>query len=253
MAYSLEFFLFDLSIVGIAFLYIAITIVIPMLLYKKDKISKFTARKTVHLLAGLVVFTAPFYFCPFWPTVIAGIFTVLVYFSSKESKIKQLKDLYDTISEEQEEGLKRAFLQGPFFYAVSLTLLVFVFGIFAPDQFYFAIAGSLIMIIADTLASVIGKRWGKVNLSLKWTNSKRTLEGSLTFFGTAFLLCFLSFFLFGFLIPAIQEPLSFDTILIYSLITSLIATIIELISPSTFDDLTVPLGSTLIIYLLTLL
>ncbi|MHA1916298.1 MAG: diacylglycerol/polyprenol kinase family protein [Promethearchaeota archaeon] len=253
MAYSLEFFLYDLGIVGIAFLYIIITIVLPMILYKKDKISKFTARKSVHLLAGLVVITAPFYIWPFWPTIIAGIFMVLVYFSSKDSKVKQLKELYETISEEQEEDLKRAFLQGPFFYATSLTLLVLVFGIFAPDQFYFAIAGSLIMIIADTLASVVGKRWGKISLSLKWTKSKRTLEGSLTFFGTAFLLCFLSFFLFGSLIPTWQAPLSFSTILIYSLITSLIATVIELISPSTFDDLTVPLGSTVIIYLLTLL
>jgi phytol kinase len=177
---------------------------------------------------------------------------VFVFFSSKESKVKQLKDLYDAISEEQEDGLKRAFLQGPFFYCLSITSLVFIFGIFAADQFYFPIAGILIMIVADTLASVIGKRWGKISLSLPWTNSKRTLEGSLTFFGTAFLLCFLSFLLFGLLIP-IQEPLTLPTILIYSLITSSIATVIELISPSTFDDLTVPLGSTLIIYLLTLL
>jgi dolichol kinase len=167
--------------------------------------------------------------------------------------VKQLKDLYDAISEEQEDGLKRAFLQGPFFYCLSITLLVLIFGIFASEQFYFPIAGVLIMIVADTLASVIGKRWGKISLSLSWTNSKRTLEGSLTFFFTAYLLCFLSFFLFGLLIPTFQEPLSFPTILIYSLITSTIATIIELISPSTYDDLTVPLGSTLIIYLLTLL
>ena len=125
--------------------------------------------------------------------------------------------------------------------------------IFAPDQFYFPIAGVLIMIVADTLASVIGKRWGRVSLCLKYTNSKRTLEGSLTFFGTAYLLCFISFYLFGLLIPTFQDPLNLPTILVYSLITSAIATIIELISPSTYDDLTVPIGSTLIIYFLTLL
>ncbi len=252
MAYSVENFLIDLGIVGIAFLYIGLVIIIPVFLYKKEKISKFAARKAVHMSAGLIVFTAPFYVWPFWSTIIAGIFTVVVYFSSKESKVRQLKDLYDAISEEQEEGLRRAFLQGPFFYCVSITLIVLIFAIFAPDQMYFPIAGILIMIISDTLASVIGKRWGKISISLPWTNSKRTLEGSLTFFGTAFLLCFLSFFLFGLLIP-IQEPLTLPTILIYSLITSAIATVIELISPSTFDDLTVPLGSTLIIYLLTLI
>lgn len=246
-------FLFDLGIVGITYLYIIFTIFIPFRLYKKQKISKFAARKTVHMSAGLAILSSPFYYWPFWPTIIAASLTLLVYFSSKESKIKQLKDLYDVISEEQEEGLKRAFLQGPFFYCLSITLLVSIFAIFAHDQFYFPIAGILIMIVADTLASVIGKRWGKIGLSLPWTNSKRTLEGSSTFFVSACLLCFLSFFLFGFLIPTFQDPLSFSTILIYSLITSVIATIIELISPSTYDDLTVPIGSTLIIYLLTLL
>lgn len=243
----------DLGIAGITYLYVLLTIFIPLILYKKQKITKFSARKAVHMFAGLAILSSPFYFWPFWPTIIAGTLTVFVYFSSKESKVKQLKDLYDAISEEQEDHLNRAYLQGPFFYCISITFLVLIFGIFAPDQFYFPIAGVLLMIVADTLASVIGKRWGKIGISLPWTNSKRTLEGSLTFFITAFLLCFLSFFLFGILIPSLQTPLPLITIIIYSLITSAIAMIIELISPSTYDDLTVPIGSTLIIYLLTLI
>jgi phytol kinase len=250
MAYN---FLWDLMFIGIAYIYILLSIFIPLILKKKDMITKFAARKAVHMFAGLVILTAPFFLWPFWPALVAGSFTALVYFSSKESKVKQLKELYDAISEEQEEKLERAFLQGPFFYCISITSLVLIFAIFAPDQFYFPITGILIMIIADTLASVVGKRYGKIVISFSWTNSKRTLEGSLTFFGMSFLLCFLSFFLFGLIIPDIQAPLSFDKIIIYSLITSAIATLIELISPSTFDDLTVPLGSTLIIYLLTLL
>lgn len=250
MAYN---FIWDLFIVLIAYIYILITILVPLTLYKKGKISKFSARKAVHISAGLAILSSPFYFWPFWPTIIAGTLTLFVYFSSKESKVKQLKDLYDAISEEQEEGLKRAFLQGPFFYCLSITALVFIFGIVAPYNFYFPIAGVLIMIVADTLASIVGKRWGKIGISLSWTNSKRTLEGSATFFVSAFALCFLSFYLFGFLIPTFQEALSIITILIYSLVTSAIATVVEWISPSTFDDLTVPFGSTLIIYLLSLI
>jgi dolichol kinase len=242
----------DLGIVGITYFYVILTIFVPLILYKKGKISKFSARKAIHLSAGLAILSSPFFFWPFWSTIIAGTLTLFVYFSSKESKVKQLKDLYDAISEEQEEGLTRAFLQGPFFYCLSITSLVFIFALVAPQNFYFPIAGVLIMIISDTLASIIGKRWGKISISLPWTNSRRTLEGSFTFFITAFPLCFISFFLFGLLIP-VQESLSFITILIYSLITSGSATIIELISPSTYDDLTVPFGSTFIIYLLALI
>lgn len=253
MPYSIDNFFIDLGIVGITYLYILLIIFTPLFLYKKEKITKFAARKAVHLFAGFAILSSPFYFWPFWPTIIAGSLTLLVFSSSKETKVKQLKELYDAISEEQEEGLKRAFLQGPFFYCLSITSLVFIFAIFAPGQFYFPIAGILIMIIADTMASVIGKRWGKIKISFSWTNSKRTLEGSLTFFSFSFLVCFLSFYLFGVLISDIQTPLAIDTIIVYSLITSCIATIIELVSPSTYDDLTVPLGSTLIIYLLTIL
>lgn len=253
MPSSIDNFLIDLGVVGITFLYVLLTIFIPLILYKKEIITKFTARKVVHLFAGLSILSSPFYSWSLWPTILAGTLTVLVFLSSKETKVKKLKELYDAISDEQEDGLKRAFLQGPFFYSLSITSLVFIFGIFAPSQFYFPIAGILIMIIPDTMASIIGKRWGKISISFNWTNSKRTLEGSLTFFGFSFLVCFLSFYLFGLLISDIQISLTIDTIIIYSLITSCIATVIELLSPSTYDDLTVPLGSTLIIYLLTIL
>ena len=251
MAYTVENLFADLFVVLIAYLYVLIAIFVPLILKKKQKISKFAARKVVHSFAGLTALTAPFYVWPFWPTIIAGSLTILVYFSSKESKVKQLKELYDAIGEQQEEKAGR--LMGPLFYCLSITILVTIFAIFAPNQMYFPIAGILIMIFADTLASVVGKRWGKISISLSWTNSHRTLEGSLTFLGCAFLLCILSFSIFGLIIPNIQTPLTLETILIYALITSLIATVIELISPSTYDDLTVPLGSTLIIYLLTLI
>ncbi|MFX1309169.1 MAG: hypothetical protein ACFE8C_05665, partial [Promethearchaeota archaeon] len=92
----------DLIIVAITYLYVLSTIFIPLILYKKDKISKFAARKAVHMFAGLAILSSPFYFWPFWPTIIASTLMVFVYFSSKESKVKQLKELYDAISEEQE-------------------------------------------------------------------------------------------------------------------------------------------------------
>ena len=81
--------------IGVAYIYILIAIFIPLILKKKDMISKFAARKAVHMFAGLVVLTAPFFLWPFWPTLIAGSVTILVFFSSKEAKIKQLKELQD--------------------------------------------------------------------------------------------------------------------------------------------------------------
>lgn len=244
--------LLDLLFVFLTYLYIIVAIQIPIQLKKRDKISKFTARKIVHLFAGLSILSTPFFDWVWFAVIIAGSLTILTYFSSKESKVKQLKELYDSIGEEAEE--KVGYLQGPFHYCLAILSLVTFFAIFAQHQMYFPIAGILIMIIADTLASLVGKKYGKIKIKLPWLKTFRTLEGSLTFFVSAFLLSLFSFSFFGGIIdPASSYYLTFEQVLIYSLITSVLATIIELISPSTWDDLTVPILTTLIMFLLTLI
>ena len=243
--------LLDLLIVFITYLYVFATILIPVQLKKRDKITKFQARKAVHLFAGLAVLSSPYYGWPWWSVIIASTLTILVLLSSKKSKVKQLKELYDSIGEEAEE--KVGYLQGPFHYCLSILGLITLFVIVAPDQLYFPISGILLMIISDTLASVIGRRYGKIKLKIPWIKSLRTLEGSLTFFISVFILCFIAFTIIGVTNPITQTQISFEFSLILSLVTSALAMIIELISPSTWDDLTVPIGTTLIIFLLTLM
>jgi len=231
---------------------VIITIIIPITLKKKGKISSFAARKTVHLLAGLVVLLVPFFSKPMgtlWAILIATSLTIIVYKSEKGSKVKLLDDLYQAIGEEAEEKLQRAYLQGPFHYCVSITLLVTIFAItgFIVDQMYIAISGILIMIISDTLASVVGKKYGKRKINISWTGTTRSLEGSLVFFITAFLLSFSSLFVFGYILTNMLTPM---VVIIDSLIIASIGTIVELLSPSTWDDLTVPLVTCLLFFIL---
>ncbi len=248
--YTTADFSTDLVIMGIAYAYILFTILTPVYLKKKGLISKFLARKIVHLFAGLVVLIVPFFTLPLHAIFIAASLTVAVYFSSRDSSVKQLKELYDSIGEEGEESIGR--LQGPFCYSISITILITIFVIFAPTQLYFPICGILIMIISDTFASIIGKKYGRVRISLAYTGSQRTLEGSLTFLGSAFLLCFSAFYFFGLFNPISQRVLTIELIIVYSLATALASTLIELFSPSTIDDLTVPIASTIVIYSLSL-
>jgi phytol kinase len=241
----------DLLLVLIAYIYVFATILIPVYLKKKEKISKFQARKAVHLFAGLTVLTTPYFGWPWWAVIIAGSLTILVVMSSKKSKVKQLKDLYESIGEEAEE--KVGYLQGPFHYCISITVLILVFVIFAPKQMYFPIAGILLMIISDTLASVVGKRYGKHKIKVPWIKGIRSIEGSLAFFISGFILCFFAFTLLGVTNPLTQTHIGFVDALVYSLITSILATFIEISSPSTWDDLTVPILTTIIIFLITLI
>ncbi len=243
--------LLDLLILLLTFVYVFATILIPVQLKKRDKITKFQARKVVHLFAGLSILITPYFSSPWWAVLLASSMTILTFLSSKKSKVKQLRDLYDSIGEEAEE--KAGYLQGPFHYCLSITILITLFAIIAPYQMYFPIAGILLMIISDTLASLIGKKFGKIKIKLPWTNTTRTLEGSLAFFISGFMLCFIAFTFLGVTNPITQIHISLEAALLYSLITSILATIIELISPSTWDDLTVPILTTLIIFLITLI
>ena len=248
--YTLADFWHDLIIVGIAYGYVLITILVPVFLKKRNLISKFVARKIVHLFAGLVVLIVPFFTLPLHAVFIALSMTIVVYFSSRDSSVKQLQELYESIGEEAEESVGR--LQGPFHYSISITLLILLFVVFAPDRLYFPICGILIMIVSDTFASIIGKKYGRIKLTLTYTGSQRTLEGSLVFLLSAFLLCFLAFSFFGLLNPINQKVLTINSVVAYSFITALVGTLVELFSPSTYDDLTVPIASTMVIYLLAL-
>jgi len=241
----------DLLLVLIAYIYVFATILIPVYLKKKERISKFQARKGVHLFAGLTVLTTPYFTWPWWAVIIAGSLTILVFMSSKKSKVKQLKELYESIGEEAEE--KVGYLQGPFHYCISITVLILIFVIFAPSEMYFPIAGILLMIISDTLASVVGKRYGKHKIKIPWIKGIRSIEGSLAFFISGYILCFLAFTLLGVTNPLTQTHIGLMDALIYSLIASLLAMFIEISSPSTWDDLTVPILTTIIIFLITLI
>lgn len=248
MEFFLSLFLIDLFLVLLTYGYILLTIIIPVQLKKRDLISKFTARKIVHLFAGLSVLVTPFFTYPYFAILIAISLTIITYFSSKDSKVKQLKDLYNSIGEEAEEKAGR--LLGPFNYCLSITILITIFVLLAPYQLYFPIAGILIMIIADTLASIVGKNWGRIQIHLPWTGT-RTVLGSATMFSCSLLICLGSFWYFGIFNPLTQTPLTWNIIVLSAFITAISATIIEIVSPSTWDDITVPIGSTIIIYLLT--
>ena len=244
--------LIDIILVFFAYLYIFAVILIPKYLKEKEKISKFTARKIIHLLAGLSILITPFLEFYWFAVIIAGTMVILTYLSSKESKIKQLKGLYDAIGEESEERV--GFLQGPFNYCLSIFILMLVFSIialiFKLNQFYFPISGILIMVISDTLASLVGKKYGKIKIKLKWTHTERTIIGSMTLFVSAFILSFFSYILFGYYY---QEILTYDLVFVFSILTSVVATITELLSPSTYDDLTVPIITTIIIFVLSII
>jgi phytol kinase len=133
-----------------------------------------------------------------------------------------LKHVFHSINEEQE----KTYLQGPAFYGLSITYLIF-FSIITGNN-VIPLASALVLIISDPLAALVGKRYGK-NVFLILGNN-RTVEGSLAMLLSNSII--ISLF-FGFGVKAIA--------------ISFIITIIELISPSKIDDFTLPLSASLLL------
>ncbi|MHA1620384.1 MAG: hypothetical protein ACTSVZ_13990 [Promethearchaeota archaeon] len=226
------------------------SIFIPKFLKERDIISKSVARTIIHSLSGLAIFIAPYLNYPVIAGTLSFIMTIFIRGSRKKSKTKPLRGLFDAISEDEE--LEKGYLQGPFSYCLGITILMFIFIPFA-DKYFFPITAILVMMFADPAAAYIGRKYGKHHISIPWVGSKRTIEGSLTFFLAALFLSFISFGFFGSIFPGNSMVLDIGHIILFSGSLSLIATGLELLSPSKYDDLIIPLGSTLIISLLAML
>jgi phytol kinase len=242
----------DLMFTGCALLYVLAWVLIPEILQKKGVISKFVARKLVHLFAGLAIIIAPFLTIPWFAVALAALMTLVTLKSSKHSSMAAFKGLYDAIGEEAEES--KGYLQGPFHYALAITVLItgfaVIYQITAYSLFYLPIAGILIMIISDTLASIIGKRWGKHEIKVPWIKTRRTVEGSLAFLASAWVLCFIAFIVFGTILPGHSIVLRVPDAIILSVVTAVAGTLVELVSPSVWDDITVPIATTAIVTIL---
>jgi len=140
---------------------------------------------------------------------------------------------------------------GTVYFAISVTLL---FGLFwrpdSPvDHVSIAVAGVMAMTWGDALAALIGKRFGKHQYQIG--SSVRSWEGSLAMFLASAIVIFLVLL---FLPSSFLSPLAMSVGVEKALLTALIsagfATLVEAISPHGTDNLSVPLVTVGVIWLL---
>ncbi|MFN3360409.1 MAG: diacylglycerol/polyprenol kinase family protein [Pseudanabaenaceae cyanobacterium] len=127
---------------------------------------------------------------------------------------------------------------GVFFYALSITLLIAYF--WTIQQPAFAVLGVLVMSWGDGIAALVGQKWGKHSYQI-WGNRK-SWEGS----GAMALICFV----ITIIILAIKQGMRVQLFPI-AMLVALVATLCEAISPAGSDNLTVPISSSFLAYLLS--
>ncbi len=195
-------------------------------------------RKIIHIAAGMWVWGILFLFKDwYWGIVPFASFIFLNYYFYRAQTFKQM-DAHDSSP-------------GTVYFAISITL---VFSLFwrtggVVDLSPIAVAAVMAMTWGDALASLIGKRWGVKKYYI--FGHSRSWVGSVAMALSSFVVIFLTLWL----LPASKlSPFSATIplmkVMILSLICSIVATLTEAFSPAGTDNLTVPIISSVVLYLL---
>ncbi|MFX1253777.1 MAG: diacylglycerol/polyprenol kinase family protein [Promethearchaeota archaeon] len=254
----------DVVLMAIAFAYVFMIIGFAMILKKKEIVSGFTSRKIVHMFAGFAIFIIPYMAMPYLAISLPIFLWILTFFSTPKART-ELRDIFDTMAQKQDETTGH--LWGPLFYIAVIGLLVAVFTLVDPlfgiisgtssrifqARFYYAATAIVIMMIGDGLCSIIGRKYGKHKYSLRWTGTTRSLEGSLALLIVSFLLALITYTVMGTSLGFPAESvvitnalLALNEVILLSLVAAVTATIIEAISPTDIDDFTIPVSVTLV-------
>ena len=183
-------------------------------------------RKIVHIGTGNVILFAWWFNIPAWvgigASVLAGVTTLLSY------RLPILPGI---------NSIGRKSL-GTFFYAISIGILVAWF--WAVQKPYFAALGILIMTWGDGLAALIGQRYGKHVYTVGGV--KKSWEGTLT-------MALASFIVSSSILLAVQGNTGLTWFVAF--VVALVATGLEAFSWYGIDNLSVPIASAGLAFLLT--
>ncbi|MGD1060770.1 MAG: phosphatidate cytidylyltransferase [Methanomassiliicoccales archaeon] len=196
-------------------------------------------RKFVHIMVGNIVLIWWVFDSAYVMAFLAAApFIPLLLLASSRSPVKKVRDSFigKTTGESHDLGLV--------YYAISWTLLAF----FLFDNRLVASIAIVGMSYGDGIGGLVGRAYGKKRLL-----GKKTLEGTLAvLFATAAATAAVIAF-YGFLTSAglysgsnIQPLIA----IVLSMLVGLFVSVVELLTPGQYDNLTIPIGTALLLVLL---
>lgn len=208
----------DSTIDILCFLYVTLEVFLGFLLYRYGKWRSEGVRKFIHILTSFIIIPCEMYVkSPWWRVALPFAFIFINLFAVCTNMIKDL-GLRD---EKRNTGLV--------LYPVGVTATVALeaLSIISSES---AIAGVLMLGLGDGMAALIGTRWGKHTFSV-YGKSKRSLEGC-----TAMAM-----------VSVMVVLLFTEMSLPYAIFTGIIVSLIEAFSPSSFDNITIPVLASLVV------
>lgn len=212
-----------MNIIGISvsIAFVLCVIVLCTVLEKMGKLSGEGSRKFIHIAVCNWWFIAMAFFNdPIWAAFVPLLFVIVNYLSYKHQLIQSM-----------ERGGGKEDL-GTVYYAISLLILSFI--TFKIKQPFIGGLGILIMGYADGFAAIVGQKWPRPKVYLN-----KSLAGTCCVWVISTAVSATYFQLYS---PSIS--------IFFALVIGILATILELYSPKGLDNLTLPLGTSGLYYLI---
>jgi len=216
--------MFQSDIVGVALVYLYVAVLLILTEKILSKKYSLASRKILHILTGNIAFILPiFQTREIMAFIAAGPFIVFTFLMSPFSPIKSIRGG----TSKSGHGL------GLVYYAIAWTVLAYFFF----DSKVIIAIGILAMSYGDGFASLLGIKYGKKKY--KVFKDVKSFVGSTAMFVFTFILMIIVIFYYGFFDSTIA------TITIEMLVLLLgiaaIAAVVEGITPLGLDNLSVPL------------
>jgi dolichol kinase len=182
-------------------------------------------RKLVHFVGGLIAVTFPWLFASHWTVLALGGAFFLILWGTR--RLGLLQSVHG-VTRHSEGGL---------YYPVAIYLLFVI----AAARPVFYLISILTLVVSDTVAAVLGSTYGRVGYTVQ--RDRRTVEGSVVFFLSTFLVCHLPLLLLTSTPPLLS--------VLVGLQLAMLVTLFEGISIRGNDNLIVPLLTYFILLKLT--
>lgn len=239
MVSPLELSLFDVGLAMAVFAYVILLIATAETLRKRLNLHSYATRRAIHLLAGDVILSLPWFSNVIYPLMLPigmGLMTALAFTLGRGSFLTQ-----SMIDKKRYSGLHS---YGPVFYIISIGVLL----VTSWDQKAIVMAATMIMAWGDGAASAITSSLKNRHV---YPFSDKSIEGSTMMFVFAFFGALVSYLTATF---AGVLSASMASILILCGAGALVGTIAEAFTLGpirAFDNFTVPFACAAALYLVT--
>jgi dolichol kinase len=204
----------DLLGVGLVYIYVAVLLFITeKILQKYPELS----RKVLHIMVGNIAFILPIFETKeIMAFIAAGPFIFFTFLMSPYTPLKSIRGKTSSAG----HGM------GLVYYSITWTILAYIFF----DNMVVIAIGILAMSYGDGFASIIGLKYGKKKYNI--FGDEKSYIGSIAMFTLTFITIIIAIIYYNITIT--------PYLLLILVIISLIAALIEGLTPKGFDNLTVP-------------